>query len=197
MNYNTIGDFITNQRQYNGLTQSELAEKLGISLKTLEKWENGKELPKSNILPKLCEVFDITINELLNCEKFTNTEYFNKAEKQLLELQKTNENLTKKIITAEICVCITGILIFLASMAISFYMACATPLYTLSVIIILTGTIILTICCFICTYLDQQIGYYICENCGHKYTPSLTKSILSPRMHRTLYMQCPHCHQKS
>ena len=62
MNYNKIGEFIASERKALNLTQSKLAEKLFISEKTISKWENGRGIPDTNSLPKLCEIFNISLN---------------------------------------------------------------------------------------------------------------------------------------
>lgn len=60
-----IGRFIAAARRAKGLTQRELAEALGLSNRTISKWECGDGLPElANILP-LCELLDITADELL------------------------------------------------------------------------------------------------------------------------------------
>ena len=88
MDYNKIGDFISKERKLKKLTQAKLAEKVFVSEKTISKWEKGNGIPDTNTLTKLCEVFDCTINELLNGERISKQDYSNKAEEKLLELQK-------------------------------------------------------------------------------------------------------------
>lgn len=66
MDYNKIGAFIATERKAKKLTQTKLAEKLFISEKTISKWENGNGIPDTNTLPKLCEIFEVSLNELLN-----------------------------------------------------------------------------------------------------------------------------------
>ncbi len=60
-----IGKFIASQRKRNNWTQSQLAEKLGITDKAVSKWETGKSLPDLSLFTPLCDLFDITLNELL------------------------------------------------------------------------------------------------------------------------------------
>ena len=81
MNYNKIGAFILNERKAKNLTQAKLAEKLFVSEKTISKWENGNGIPDTNSLPKLCEIFGVSLNELLNGCRMNNEEYINSAEK--------------------------------------------------------------------------------------------------------------------
>ena len=69
MDYNKIGKFIMEERKSKKLTQAKLAENLFVSEKTVSKWENGKGIPDTNSLPKLCEILGISLNELLSGEK--------------------------------------------------------------------------------------------------------------------------------
>lgn len=63
-----IGQFIRSERLRHHLTQRELAEKINVGAGTISKWECGRGLPELvNILP-LCEVLEITIEELLSGE---------------------------------------------------------------------------------------------------------------------------------
>ena len=81
MNYNKIGEFIISERKAKKLTQAKLAEKLFVSEKTVSKWETGKGVPDTSSLPKLCEIFNCTLNELLNGERIieNNNTYLRKT----------------------------------------------------------------------------------------------------------------------
>ena len=69
MDYKKIGNFIKEERKNKNLTQAKLAEKLFVSEKTVSKWENGNGLPDTKDLPKLCEIFEVSLNEILAGEK--------------------------------------------------------------------------------------------------------------------------------
>ena len=69
MNQEKIGRFIAENRKAKKLTQEELAEKLGITNKSISKWENGYCLPDSSLFKPLCKILDISINELFAGEK--------------------------------------------------------------------------------------------------------------------------------
>lgn len=69
MNQEKIGRFIAENRKAKKLTQEELAEKLGITNKSISKWENGNCLPNTSQFKPLCEILDISINELFLGEK--------------------------------------------------------------------------------------------------------------------------------
>ena len=69
MDQEKIGRLIARTRRERGLTQRELAEALGVSNRTVSKWECGDGLPElANVLP-LCELLQITADELLRGER--------------------------------------------------------------------------------------------------------------------------------
>lgn len=68
MNQIKIGKFIQERRKQQGLTQSTLADKLGITDRAVSKWETGKSLPDVTIMIELCDILEISINDLLSGE---------------------------------------------------------------------------------------------------------------------------------
>ena len=64
MNQLTIGKFIALKRKEKNLTQEQLAETLGVSNKTVSKWECGKCMPDYGIVKPLCQELGITVSEL-------------------------------------------------------------------------------------------------------------------------------------
>ena len=70
-----IGKFISEMRKEQSLTQSELAEMLNISNKTISKWECGNGMPELSLLIPLCQILKINLNELFSGEKLTNSNY--------------------------------------------------------------------------------------------------------------------------
>ena len=69
MNQLTTGKFILKKRKEKNLTQEQLAEKLGVSNKTISKWETGKCMPDYSVIKNLCEELEITIAELMDGEE--------------------------------------------------------------------------------------------------------------------------------
>lgn len=65
MNYNKIGNFIAEKRKEKGLTQKELAEKIGVTDKAVSKWERGLGCPDVSILEVLASTLDVSILEIL------------------------------------------------------------------------------------------------------------------------------------
>lgn len=64
----TLGEKIGSLRREKGLTQEELAEKLGVSPQAVSKWENNVSCPDIMLLPELARLFDVTVDNLLGCE---------------------------------------------------------------------------------------------------------------------------------
>ena len=64
-----IGAFLADVRKENGLTQAALAEKLGVSNRSVSRWETGKTMPDYALLSPLCEALGISINELFAAER--------------------------------------------------------------------------------------------------------------------------------
>lgn len=69
MNQSEIGKFIAEKRREKNLTQEALAERLGVSNKTVSKWENGKSMPDYAVVEALCNELDITVAELLGAKE--------------------------------------------------------------------------------------------------------------------------------
>ena len=104
-----IGKFIAESRKSRNLTQRQLADALSISDKTISKWECGKGLPEVSLMLPLCAALDITVNDLLSGEKVSSTDYQKKAEGNMMNLMKENEENRKRMALCIITVAITVI----------------------------------------------------------------------------------------
>ena len=94
MNQEKIGKFIAKRRKEKKMTQSDLAEKLGVTDKSIGNWENGRNMPDLSLFKPLCKELDITINDLMSGEKINKTDYQEKFEENIVN---TIEYSTKKI----------------------------------------------------------------------------------------------------
>lgn len=95
MDRQDIGAFIQKLRKEKGLTQKELADGICVSDKTISKWENGNSVPDTSILLSLCRKLDVSVNELLNCERIPPEDYSKKAEVTIMNLIQENQNNRK------------------------------------------------------------------------------------------------------
>lgn len=86
MNQKSIGGYIAAKRKQKNLTQEQLASSIGVSNKTISKWETGKCMPDYAAIPALCEALEITVAELLDGEDSEPSSLRLYDERQVLEL---------------------------------------------------------------------------------------------------------------
>ena len=98
MDQEKIGKFIAICRKEQNLTQEQLAEKLGVSSKSISRWENGRTLPDYSIIKDLCKTLNISINELFSGEKIESKNFKEIADNNLLNaLENSSFTLKEKI----------------------------------------------------------------------------------------------------
>ena len=96
MNQQFTGKFIAHKRKEKNLTQEQLAEKLGVSNKTVSKWETGKCMPDYSVVKTLCDELEITVAELMDGEASDEKSVRTYAEEQIIDLLKRTQNLEKQ-----------------------------------------------------------------------------------------------------
>ena len=79
-----IGKFIAALRKEKGLTQEKLGEKLGVTNKTVSRWENGNYMPDVEMLSLLSEEFGVSINELISGERLAAEDFKKAADENLV-----------------------------------------------------------------------------------------------------------------
>ncbi len=85
MDTKKIGAFIAMNRKKKGYTQEQLAEKLGVTNKTISRWENGHYMPDLSLLEPLSKELDITLNELLAGKEIVKEEAMEYSEQNLIQ----------------------------------------------------------------------------------------------------------------
>ena len=128
MNQLVTGKFIALKRKQKNLTQEQLAEKLGVSNKTISKWETGLSVPDSSMLIILANELDTTVSELLGepvAEPTTDDLKILSEKLEVINLQLAKRSITKvktiRWILISLCAVIVVIFIALASTN-SFYL---------------------------------------------------------------------------
>ena len=92
-----IGRFIAEKRKEKKLTQEELAEKLGVTSKTISRWENGNYMPDISLLKSLSEELGITVNDLISGEKVDEDHYQEKLEENIINtIDYTSKKVSEK-----------------------------------------------------------------------------------------------------
>jgi len=86
MDLKIIGKFIQEQRKSKNLTQVQLSQIIGVSEKTISKWECGNGFPDTTLILPLCKALDISANELLSGKRLETNNYKDHAEDNLITL---------------------------------------------------------------------------------------------------------------
>ena len=189
-----IGGFIAERRKKKGLTQAQLAEKLNITDRAVSKWENGRSLPDSAIMLELCEILEITVNDLLCGEVVVMEKYDKNLENNLLEMIKEKEKSDKQLLMVEIVMGFVSIGIMLG---LCIFAAYAPMEEWLRIVLIIIGFIPVLVLTPFMLRIEQTAGYYECKKCGNRYVPKYGQVFMSMHRGRTRYMKCPKCNEKS
>ena len=189
-----IGKFIADCRKKTNLTQMQLAEKLNITDRAISKWETGKSLPESSIMLELCDILGISVNDLLCGEIVTMANYNKELENNLLEIIKQKEQADKRLLSIEVFIGITAIIVLFALIFVAAFIQMET---WLRISLIVFGFILFLAGCFYALRIEQVAGYYECEHCKHRHVPTYKAMNMAMHMGRTRYIRCPQCGKKS
>ena len=96
MNQTNMGNYIARKRREKNLTQEQLAEQLGVSNKTISKWENGKCIPGYNVIESLCQILSITLSELMDGEDAEEGSVQVYDDGQILDLLRRTQELERQ-----------------------------------------------------------------------------------------------------
>ena len=98
MNQEKIGKFIAKLRKEKKLTQEQLAEKLGVTAKSVSRWENGVCLPDVSLFKDLCNILEITLNDFFAGEKIKEEKFKEQADNNLFNaLENSSFTLKERI----------------------------------------------------------------------------------------------------
>ena len=96
MNQTAIGGYIARRRKEQNLTQEQLAQQLGVSNKTISKWENGKCMPDYSIIQRLCDAIHVTLPELMDGEDAAENSVHVYDNEQILDLLRRTQELERQ-----------------------------------------------------------------------------------------------------
>ena len=190
-----IGQFIKDCRKDKKLTQLQLSIELGVSEKTISKWECGNGFPDATLMLPLCNALGITANELLSGKRLnTDKEYKEDAESNIVKLKKAQEQAHKFLLKLEIVIGILSIVLFVGFNLIVGLLD--IPDY-LRVLLLIIGFLLFVPCIHLLMVIEKDAGYYECQHCHHKHIPTMKQIYTARHMGRTRYMVCPKCNKKS
>ena len=189
-----IGTFISKKRKEHKLTQSELADKLNITDRAISKWENGVCLPDASIMHELCDILEITINDLFSGEIVDMKDNEKKLEENLLEMAKFKEEKDKQLLALEYVIGYTASITFLILIFVASFVEMES---WLRILLIVAGSSIFAYGVGNAIKIEQVAGYYECSDCHHKYVPTYQSVFLAQHMGRTRKLKCPNCGKKT
>ena len=189
MNQIRIGKFIAESRKSMNLTQRQLADTLSISDKTVSKWECGKGLPEVSLMLPLCAALDMTVNDLLSGEKVSSTDYQKKAEGNMMNLMKENEENRKRMALS----IINGVITIIAVCAL-IIIASFIDLPTIVRIILIVFSIAVGVAGIAAAaMLDMKAGYFECPYCKELFVPSMDEYVKGYHTFTKRRLTCPKC----
>lgn len=96
MNQQKTGAFLAARRKELGLTQQELGERLGVTNKTISRWETGAYLPDLDTIPVLCQSLNISVNEFFCGEAIPPEQLQEQTDRNILDIWQADESLRRK-----------------------------------------------------------------------------------------------------
>ena len=97
-----IGRFLRDLRKEKELTQEQLAEKFGVSSRSVSRWENGNTMPELGILVELADYYEVDIKEIIDGER--KSEIMKKEEKETLRKVADYAETEKKLVVKRRCI---------------------------------------------------------------------------------------------
>lgn len=189
MNQIQIGKFIAKTRKAQNLTQRQLADALSISDKTISKWECGKGLPEVSLMLPLCDILNITVNDLLSGAKVSEVDYQKKAEENMMNLMKENEENKKRMALSIICTVIT-IIAVCSLVVIASYIEMPT-IARIALIVFAVVTAVAGI--GVAAQLEVKAGYYECPHCKALFVPTMGEYVKGYHTFTKRRLTCPEC----
>lgn len=189
-----IGKFIAECRKKQNLTQTQLAEKLGITDRAVSKWENGRAMPDSSLMLDLCSILNISVNDLLSGEVIGMENSNKKNEQLLLDMAKEVESKNKIIWTSMWIIMWVSIIALLAGLFLTAFLIPEGPW---QIVAILALCVVFLIPCFYALKLEVSVGAYKCKNCGHEIVPTYKQALNAMHRGTTRYLKCPKCNKRT
>jgi transcriptional regulator with XRE-family HTH domain/DNA-directed RNA polymerase subunit RPC12/RpoP len=189
-----IGQFIAARRKAVGLTQAELAEKLGITDRAVSKWETGRTMPDTALMLELCNILKINVNDLLCGEEISMKDNNQRNEQLILDMAKEVERKNKTIWTAMWVIMIVSMIGLLGGLFLTAFLVPEGPWMLVA---ILGLCLFFLPACFYALKLEVSVGAYKCKNCGHEIVPTYSQALHAMHRGTTRYLKCPNCGKRT
>lgn len=194
MDMQKIGSFLAELRKEKNLTQDELGEQIGVTNKTVSRWENGNYLPPVEMLQILSKLYHVSINELLSGKRLDDEHYRENAEEYIVvDFMKKRKEAKKRLALSIIVACISS----LSGIAIILLVGLLSAPVWLRITGIVFSAMIMIFGIGVCCVLTIDAGVYECPNCGEKFIPPMKEFISGMHTLTKRRLKCPKCGKKS
>lgn len=194
MDMQKIGLFLAELRKEKNLTQDELGERIGVTNKTISRWENGNYLPPIEMLQILSKFYKVSINELLSGERLDDEHYKENAEDYIVTDLMKKRKETKKRLAISFVVAVITILAGLSIVLLSSLLAAPVGLRIACIVI---SFIVVVLGIGVCCVLTLDAGVYECPVCGEKFVPSMKAFVFGFHTCTKRKLKCPKCGKKN
>lgn len=184
-----IGKFIAETRKQKNMTQRQLADALTISDKTVSKWERGKGLPEVSLMMPLCDTLGITVNDLLSGELVTETDYQKKAEKNMMDLMKENQENKNRFALSMIC----GIITIIAVCSLTIIAAYIEMAVFARILVLVLAVATAVTGIGAAAVLERKAGHFECPHCKTLFVPSMRDYVNGYHTFTKRWLTCPAC----
>lgn len=185
-----IGKFITECRKKENLTQVQLAEKLNVTDRAVSKWETGKGMPDFNIIPELCHILGINVNELLCGEMIDMEHKDEKLNKLIFEMAANEERYHKRLLHSACVIVATSLIALICLITL---ISLLIPECGFQYFLIIVSVILFIIPCIIALKFKVETGYYECKKCQHMFVPNYKEIALLMHTPTRSLLKCPKC----
>lgn len=129
MDQEKVGKFLSELRKDAGLTQEQMAQKLGVTNKTVSRWETGVYIPDVSLLLEISQMFNVSVNEILSGERLADTAYREKANDNIAYLLDSRKKAVKKVIAIAAATIVAIMLLCIAAFIVRFIVSRSHNLY--------------------------------------------------------------------
>ena len=185
-----IGKFIAECRKKKNLTQAQLAEKMNVTDRAISKWETGKAMPDSGIMPKLCNILEINVNELLCGEKIDIEQKEEQLNELIFQMATNEERYHKRLLYAAGIIVVTSLVALICLITL---ISLLIPECGFQDFMIMMSVILFIIPCIIALKYKVETGYYECKNCQHMFVPKYKEIILLMQTPTRRLLKCTKC----
>ena len=185
-----IGKFITECRKKKNLTQAQLAEKLNLTNRAISKWETGKAMPDSDIMLALCDILEISVNELLCGEKMDAEQKNDQTSELIFQMAKNEERYHKRLRSSAYLILATSLIALVCLVTI---ISLLIPECGFQSFLIVVSVLLFIPPCLIALKFKVETGYYECKKCQHMFVPNYKEISLFMKIPGKRLLKFPNC----